>query len=127
MALIATVVALFAPAQHHHHINYRHEGCNTHKCDHRMDKKEHDKTRSKWWQATLPYRGWLKSTRMCESGGNYRTATGNGFWGGYQFTLSSWFSVGGRGMPHLAEPLEQDYRAVRLLHVQGRGAWPNCG
>ena len=76
-----------------------------------------------------PYRGWLYSTRMCESGssGLYRTNTGNGFYGAYQFTLSSWAAVGGRGYPHRASPREQDYRAVRLLHLQGRGAWPNCG
>lgn len=78
-------------------------------------------------RATRSYRAWLASTRACESGGRYRTATGNGFWGAYQFTLSSWRAVGGRGYPHLAPPLEQDYRAVRLLHVQGAGAWPVCG
>jgi hypothetical protein len=74
-----------------------------------------------------PYRAWLAKVRQCESGGRYRTATGNGFWGAYQFTLSSWHAVGGRGYPHQARPLEQDYRAVRLLHLQGRGAWPICG
>lgn len=80
-----------------------------------------------WRQVTRPYRAWLRSTRMCESGGNYRTATGNGFWGAYQFTLESWHAVGGHGLPSDAEPLEQDYRAVLLLHLQGRGAWPVCG
>ena len=81
-------------------------------------------------RVTAPYRAWLASTRGCETRGQpdpYRTNTGNGFYGAYQFTLSSWAAVGGRGMPHLASPLEQDYRAVRLLHLQGRGAWPVCG
>jgi hypothetical protein len=78
-------------------------------------------------RATRGYRGWLASTRACESGGRYGTNTGNGFFGAYQFTLSSWRAVGGRGYPHLAPPLEQDYRAVRLLHLQGAGAWPVCG
>jgi hypothetical protein len=74
-----------------------------------------------------PYRAWLASTRACESGGRYGIATGNGFYGAYQFTVSSWRAVGGWGMPHRASRLEQDYRAVRLLHVQGVGAWPVCG
>lgn len=78
-------------------------------------------------RTTTPYRAWLASTRACESGGVYGTNTGNGFFGAYQFTLSSWLAVGGAGYPHLAPPLEQDYRAVRLLRVQGVGAWPVCG
>lgn len=79
--------------------------------------------------ATAPYRSWLASTRACESGssGSYGANTGNGFFGAYQFTSSSWATAGGSGMPHLAEPLEQDFRAVRLLTIQGRGAWPVCG
>jgi hypothetical protein len=92
-----------------------------------MDRKEHRKTLRKWRRVARPYGGWLRSTRMCESGGRYSTNTGNGFYGAYQFTLGSWRAVGGRRMPHLAEPAEQDYRAVRLLWVQGRGAWPVCG
>jgi hypothetical protein len=83
--------------------------------------------RRHWRTVTRPYRPWLARTRACESGGNYATNTGNGFYGAYQFTLESWHAVGGRGLPNDAEPLEQDYRAVRLLHVQGTGAWPVCG
>lgn len=74
-----------------------------------------------------PYRGWLASTRQCESGGNYSTNTGNGFYGAYQFTLSTWASVGGQGNPAYASPLEQDYRAVILLRRSGAGQWPVCG
>ena len=74
-----------------------------------------------------PYRAWLARTRQCESGGRWTISTGNGFYGAYQFTLQSWAGVGGRGYPHTAPPLEQSYRAVRLLHTQGRGAWPVCG
>lgn len=76
---------------------------------------------------TRPYRAWLYSTRMCESGGNYSTNTGNGFYGAYQFVLSTWHSVGGWGYPHQNEPLEQDYRAVILLKRSGPGQWPVCG
>jgi len=111
------------PARHH----YRHDGCNTHRCDTRMDRKAHRHTQWKWAQATRPYRGWLYSVRMCESGGRYYIATGNGFYGAYQFVLSTWWSVGGRGMPHQAEPLEQDYRAVLLRRRAGTSPWPVCG
>ena len=76
---------------------------------------------------TAPYRGWLASVRACESGGNYGIATGNGYYGAYQFSLSTWYAVGGHGYPHQNPPLEQDYRAVRLLKIGGPGHWPVCG
>lgn len=107
-------------------------GCNTYKCDKRMERKNHAKTLKKWATVAKPHRAWLNSTGDCETRGysrkeSYKVNTGNGFYGRYQFTLSSWQSVGGKGYPHEAEPLEQDYRTVRLLKVQGRGAWPICG
>ena len=74
-----------------------------------------------------PHSAWLDRVAQCESGGRWHIATGNGFYGGLQFALSTWRGVGGRGMPHQASVLEQKYRAVRLLRVQGRGAWPVCG
>src|SRR3954453_19350979 len=46
--------------------------------------------------------GVLASIRRCESGGNYATDTGNGFYGAYQFTQSSWEAVGGSGNPAAA-------------------------
>lgn len=70
---------------------------------------------------------WLRSTRACESGGNYRTNTGNGFYGAYQFDASSWRGAGGRGYAHQAPPREQDYRATVWKHIAGTGAWPVCG
>lgn len=73
-----------------------------------------------------PYRARLLRMAGCESGGRWSIATGNGFYGGLQFTLSSWRAVGGRGYPHHASRLEQMYRAVRLMRVQGWGAWPVC-
>jgi hypothetical protein len=106
-------------------------GCYTYACEVRVKRNVRADIRRRhrqhWRYLTAPYRAWLASTRQCESGGNYRTATGNGFWGAYQFTLTSWAAVGGHGNPANAEPLEQDYRAVLLLHLQGRGAWPVCG
>lgn len=73
-----------------------------------------------------PHRPYLLAIASCESGRRWHIATGNGFYGGLQFTPSSWRSVGGRGMPHTATPLEQMYRAVLLSRAQGWGAWPVC-
>lgn len=63
----------------------------------------------------------------CESGGNWRISTGNGYYGGVQFSLRSWRAVGGRGYPHHNSAYEQARRAERLKAVQGLGAWPHCG
>lgn len=62
----------------------------------------------------------------CESGGNWAANTGNGFYGGLQFTLSSWRSVGGSGYPNQASASEQIARAQALQARQGWGAWPVC-
>lgn len=62
----------------------------------------------------------------CESGGDWSINTGNGFYGGLQFTLQSWWWVGGEGYPHRASRTEQIRRAERLLDLQGWSAWPSC-
>lgn len=82
--------------------------------------------RRRWRRVVRPYSGYLARIASCESGGRWHIATGNGFYGGLQFTYSSWRAAGGRGYPHWATPLEQKYRAVRLSRVQGWGAWPVC-
>lgn len=63
---------------------------------------------------------------MCESGGRWQVNTGNGYYGGLQFSLRSWRWVGGSGYPHEATPAEQVLRARLLLARQGWGAWPVC-
>jgi LysM repeat protein len=63
---------------------------------------------------------------QCESGGNWAINTGNGFYGGLQFTLSSWRAVGGTGYPNNASRTEQIARAEMLKARQGWGAWPAC-
>jgi peptidoglycan hydrolase-like protein with peptidoglycan-binding domain len=63
---------------------------------------------------------------QCESGGNWSLNTGNGFYGGVQFALSSWRAVGGTGYPHQASRDEQIYRADRLWLIQGWSGWPGC-
>lgn len=62
----------------------------------------------------------------CESGGNWAINTGNGFYGGLQFTLSSWHAMGGAGYPNQASRSEQIQRAQLLQARQGWGAWPAC-
>jgi resuscitation-promoting factor RpfE len=63
----------------------------------------------------------------CESGGNWSTATGNGYYGGLQFTMGTWRANGGSGSPHNASREEQIRVANNVLKSQGIGAWPVCG
>ncbi len=63
---------------------------------------------------------------QCESGGNWSISTGNGFYGGLQFTLSSWAAAGGSGNPAQASREEQIARGQVLQARQGWGAWPAC-
>lgn len=62
--------------------------------------------------------------RSHESGGNYATNTGNGYYGAYQFSVSTWRSVGGTGLPSQASPAEQDMRAQILQSRSGWSPWP---
>lgn len=66
------------------------------------------------------------SLAQCESGGNWSINTGNGYYGGLQFSPSSWSAAGGSGMPHQASKAEQIRVAENLLSMQGWGAWPAC-
>lgn len=63
----------------------------------------------------------------CESGGNWGINTGNGYYGGLQFTMGTWQSNGGNGSPHNASREEQIRVANNVLKTQGIGAWPTCG
>jgi len=75
------------------------------------------------------YAKWEPIAR-CESGyggdPQWNLNTGNGYYGGLQFALSSWRWVGGEGYPHHASKEEQIYRAEILLERQGWVAWPAC-
>lgn len=64
---------------------------------------------------------------QCESGGNWAINTGNGYYGGLQFSLPTWRGYGGQGMPHNASRSEQIRIAEKVLAGQGIGAWPVCG
>lgn len=63
---------------------------------------------------------------QCESGGNWSINTGNGYYGGLQFSQSSWEAVGGTGRADQASRAEQIARAEQLKAQQGWGAWPAC-
>ena len=63
---------------------------------------------------------------QCESSGNWATNTGNGFYGGLQFTASTWRSFGGAAMPHQASREQQIAVGTRVLAAQGWKAWPVC-
>ncbi len=61
--------------------------------------------------------------RMCESTNRYDINTGNGYYGAYQFDLSTWQSVGGSGYPNEASAAEQDSRALILYRQRGWSPW----
>ena len=62
----------------------------------------------------------------CESGGNPATNTGNGYYGLYQFSASTWRAMGGTGLPSEASAAEQTQRAQALQARSGWGQWPAC-
>ena len=64
---------------------------------------------------------------QCEAGGNWAANTGNGYYGGIQFSLGSWQSVGGVGYPHEASRETQIEMGQRLYHSGGGWShWPGC-
>jgi LysM repeat protein len=66
----------------------------------------------------------------CESGGNWSINTGNGYYGGLQFSQSTWAGYGGTAFAaraDLATPAQQIEIAEKVLVGQGVGAWPTCG
>jgi uncharacterized protein YabE (DUF348 family) len=63
----------------------------------------------------------------CESGGNWAINTGNGYYGGLQFSLSTWQAYGGTGYPHEASRETQIAIATKVRDASGGyGAWPGC-
>ncbi|MFI2606969.1 transglycosylase family protein [Kitasatospora sp. NPDC018619] len=66
---------------------------------------------------------------QCESGGNWSINTGNGFFGGLQFTSSTWAAFGGTAFAPQANQATKDQQiaiAEKVLASQGPGAWPVC-
>jgi len=74
------------------------------------------------------YRTWDRIA-ACESGGNWSINTGNGFYGGLQFTRQTWLGFGGGRFASRADHAsrsEQIQIAEKVLDAQGWGAWPAC-
>ncbi|MBN3929103.1 transglycosylase family protein [Streptomyces verrucosisporus] len=66
---------------------------------------------------------------QCESTGNWSINTGNGFYGGLQFTQSTWAAFGGTEYAPRADLATKDQQiavAEKVLAGQGPGAWPVC-
>ena len=67
------------------------------------------------------------SLAQCESGGNWAINTGNGYYGGLQFSLSTWRAYGGPGYPHQQSRETQIMIAERVRAATGGyGSWPHC-
>jgi Transglycosylase-like domain len=88
--------------------------------------KRHRDPPARWswpWSCIADHEGWPP--------GNPATDTGNGYYGGLQFTMQTWLAFGGVGNPADASIGEQEVVAERVLRAQGWGAWPNssaaCG
>jgi len=67
---------------------------------------------------------------QCESGGNWSINTGNGYYGGLQFSRSTWKAYGGgkyASTANKASRAQQIRIAEKVLDGQGIGAWPVCG
>ncbi|WP_328782237.1 transglycosylase family protein [Streptomyces canus] len=67
---------------------------------------------------------------QCESGGNWSINTGNGYYGGLQFSASTWAAYGGTqyaAQANQAGKSQQIAVAEKVLASQGKGAWPVCG
>ncbi|MEV4916025.1 transglycosylase family protein [Streptomyces tirandamycinicus] len=67
---------------------------------------------------------------QCESGGNWSINTGNGYYGGLQFSASTWAAYGGTAFASTADKAskaQQIQIAEKVLAGQGKGAWPHCG
>lgn len=67
-----------------------------------------------------------RSVRKCESGGNYRINTGNGYYGAYQFNSSTWKSNGGRKFGRQANKAPawaQDYVMWKTWKKRGWSPW----
>lgn len=69
--------------------------------------------------------GILARIRQRESGGNYATNTGNGYYGAYQYDLATWGNYGGYARPDLAPPAVQDAKAADTYARRGCSPWPN--
>ncbi|MFF4353166.1 transglycosylase family protein [Streptomyces sp. NPDC001530] len=67
---------------------------------------------------------------QCEAGGNWSINTGNGYYGGLQFSASTWAAYGGTAYAATADQASKSQQIAigeKVLAAQGKGAWPTCG
>jgi LysM repeat protein len=67
---------------------------------------------------------------QCEAGGNWSINTGNGYYGGLQFSASTWAAYGGTAYASTADQASKSQQITigeKVLAAQGKGAWPTCG
>jgi len=107
---------------------------------HRMQRRWARYTRTTRWGRNAMFKlkvrrkvpGWgkrhLRGIAWCESRNNPRAVGGGGVYRGmYQFSVRTWYVVGGKGDPAAAPRHEQTWRAWLLLSRHGSGHWPVCG
>ncbi len=68
----------------------------------------------------------LARLRGCEAGGTYSRNSGNGYYGAYQYNISTWADYGGYHIPSDAPPAVQDERAWQTYKGRGWQPWPAC-
>lgn len=131
-AASATIVPIHhrAPAHHHRATAHHHRTTVRRATSERRSARHNPRPRTKTVRAVVavpqPAGGVWHQLRMCESAGNYHENTGNGYYGAYQFSLSTWHSIGGVGRPDDATVAVQDALARRLQSTSGWGNWPQC-
>jgi uncharacterized protein YabE (DUF348 family) len=85
-----------------------------------------DEVVSRGTSRTPPDSVWDKIAQ-CESGGNWKINTGNGYYGGLQFSAATWKSLGAPGLPHQASREVQIKYAKMLQARSGWGQWGCAG
>lgn len=102
--------------------------CHTKRCHARHAAyKERLAWRHRFYRESYSWRSWGLSTATCESGRRWHINTGNGFYGGLQFTSQTAYAAGFTRLPHLTSSWEQLVRGIRWAQREGRGHWPVCG
>ncbi|WP_345473144.1 transglycosylase family protein [Glutamicibacter ectropisis] len=99
------------------------------KKEEKQDDEKNSESSSKKSADTSNISATWKALAKCESGGNWSINSGNGYYGGLQFSASSWRAVGGTKyapLPHQATPQEQIAAAEKLRASGGWGHWPAC-
>lgn len=80
-------------------------------------------------EASATDKGVWDRIAQCESGGNWHINTGNGYYGGLQFTVGTWRSYGGAKYAPTADRASREQQiaiATKVQHASGWGAWPVC-